>query len=504
MHRLTPVELRISHLKPGISVSKLLSSDILVVLVPDKPQAGLWAQLPDGRRLRKTLAANGNGAGKVHRSHVSVEGKTCQALVAGYKSQVSRFTRLDQARTLAKKILEDKPSSVTVVQAGLEDDAAMAIAEATVSALYAAVAGMPSRKTHPDPAAALKSITLAGLPGTLDTHRIKAEASGNHLARWLTALPPNELNPGGYRRHLEALAAENKWEFQFIGEKQLAKKGAGAFLAVSQASADRDAGIARIRYRPGKKTASAALALVGKGICFDTGGSQLKPFKSMLNMHEDMGGSAVAVGLLQALTELNYPEPVDCWLAIAENRIGPRGYIPQDILVAANGTTIQAIHTDAEGRLVLADTLHLASQTQPRAILDFATLTGACVAALTERYSGVFTNREHLNNTLIEAGKDSGERVWPFPMDEDFDQAMESEVADILQCPTTNDGDHIMGARFLSRFVGKDIAWIHVDLSAVNHKGGLGHVPTSITGFGVRFALNLLLEQNLMNTLDKR
>ncbi|MCJ7556943.1 MAG: leucyl aminopeptidase family protein, partial [Gammaproteobacteria bacterium] len=179
-----------------------------------------------------------------------------------------------------------------------------------------------------------------------------------------------------------------------------------------------------------------------------------------------------------------------------------RGYIPQDILTAANGTTIQAIHTDAEGRLVLADTLHFASKTGPRAIIDFATLTGACVAALTERYSGVFTNREHLNATLVEAGKASGERVWPFPMDEDFDQALESEVADVMQCPTTNDGDHIMGARFLTRFVGKDIAWVHVDLSAVNHKGGLAHVPTSITGFGVRFILNLLLEQQFMHKLD--
>jgi len=348
----------------------------------------------------------------------------------------------------------------------------------------------------------LTRIDFVGLPGRLDTRRIKAEAGGNHLARWLTALPPNELNPTGYRRHLEKLASENGWEFKFIGEKELARKGAGAFLAVCQASTERDAGIAHIRYRPGKKTAKAGLSLVGKGICFDTGGSQLKPFKSMLNMHEDMGGSAVAVGLLQTLTEMGYPEPVDCWLAISENRLGPNGYIPQDIITAANGTTIQAVHTDAEGRLVLADTLHLASQAKPRAIIDFATLTGACVAALTERYSGVFTNREHLNPVLISAGKDSGERVWPFPMDEDFDRSMDSEVADILQCPTTNDGDHIMGARFLSRFVGKDIAWVHVDLSSVNHKGGLAHVPTALTGFGVRFIMNLLLDQKFMKKLD--
>jgi leucyl aminopeptidase len=497
------VKLLISQLKGEPAPEKLLGSDILVLQIPAKAPDSLWASLPDGKQLRKLLAPGLAEAGTVRRSQICMGGKTSQVLLAVCPEQASRYNRLEQARKLTAKILEERPASATVMAAGLGESAAMDIAEATASALYAAVARMPTRKSKPEPAPALKRLRFAGLPGRLDTRRIEAEAHGNHLARWLTALPPNDLNPGGYRRQLEKLAKQNDWGFRFFGEKELAKHGAGAFLAVSQASAERDAGIAHLRYRPAKNTAPPSLALVGKGICFDTGGSQLKPFKSMLNMHEDMGGSAVAVGLLQALTDLKYPEPVDCWLAIAENRIGSRGYIPQDILTAANGTTIQTIHTDAEGRLVLADTLHLASKTRPSAIIDFATLTGACVAALTERYSGVFTNREHLNSLLIEAGRDSGERVWPFPMDEDFDQLLESEVADLLQCSTSNDGDHILGARFLSRFVGKKIAWIHVDLSAVNHKGGLGHVPTSITGFGVRFVLNLLLEQRLMNKLDK-
>ena len=129
-------------------------------------------------------------------------------------------------------------------------------------------------------------------------------------------------------------------------------------------------------------------------------------------------------------------------------------------------------------------------------------LTGTCVSALTERYSGVFTNREHLHPVLIQAGKDSGERVWPFPMDEDFDKELESEVADVLQCAVAGEGDHILGARFLKRFAGDGPAWIHVDLSACHHKGGLAHVPTAITGFGVRFGMNLLLEQDLIAQLD--
>jgi leucyl aminopeptidase len=125
-------------------------------------------------------------------------------------------------------------------------------------------------------------------------------------------------------------------------------------------------------------------------------------------------------------------------------------------------------------------------------MIDYATLTGSCVAALTQRYSGVFTNRARANQWLLEAGSTSGERVWPFPMDEDFDQMLRSDVADVKQCAVDGHGDHVLAARFLSRFVPKSIPWVHVDLSAGEHKGGLAHVPTDITGFGVRFTLELL------------
>src|SRR5512141_1971543 len=157
-----------------------------------------------------------------------------------------------------------------------------------------------------------------------------------------------------------------------------------------------------------------------------------------------------------------------------------------------NGVTIQVVHSDAEGRMVLADTLALASREKPEFILDFATLTGACVAALTERYSGAFTNRSRLHEWLQATGRRSGERVWCFPRDEDFDVELESPIADVMQCTLDNKGDHILAARFLSRFVAPGIPWVHVDLSASEHKGGLAHIPTEFTGFGVRYACHLL------------
>jgi leucyl aminopeptidase len=259
-----------------------------------------------------------------------------------------------------------------------------------------------------------------------------------------------------------------------------------------------------LRYRPDARVKSPILSLVGKGIIFDTGGINLKPFNSMLEMHQDMGGSAAAVGVLLAITELGLPHAVDCWLAITENRTGPTAYKSQDVVTAANGKTIQAVHTDAEGRMALADALHFACADKPQLIIDYATLTGACVNAVTTRYSGVFTNRPGLHPVLKKCGRDSGERVWPFPIGKEYLADLKSDTADIKQCSPDARGDHILAASFLNEFVDDEISWIHIDLSACNNKGGLAHIPTAITGFGVRFTLNLLLDQHILDSARRR
>jgi leucyl aminopeptidase len=174
------------------------------------------------------------------------------------------------------------------------------------------------------------------------------------------------------------------------------------------------------------------------------------------------------------------------------------------VVRAVNGVTIQVIHTDAEGRMVLADTLALAGRTRPRLMIDFATLTGACVYSLTERMSGVFTNRPELAGELMEAGRVSGERVWNFPFESDYDSDIESKVADVVQCAVEGKGDHIHATRFLARFVPPDTPWAHVDLSSATRTGGLAHVGTDVTGFGVRFALQLLLRQKVFAALKAR
>lgn len=398
--------------------------------------------------------------------------------------------------TLARKLIaECRPwTRLTLVHAGGPE----AAIEALVAAALARDFPLPHARSKAKRASRLKRIDIYTRTA-IDLKQTIAAARGNNLARYLTALPANELTPTHYRAHLQRLARAFGWTFEFLGIKQLRARKAGAFLAVAQGSPDADAGIAHLRYTPRKASAAKAptLALVGKGICFDTGGTNLKPAKSMYGMHEDMEGSAVALGTLLTLTELRVDYPVDCWLALAQNHIGPAAYKPNDVVVAANGTSIEIVHTDAEGRMVLADTLTLASAAKPRLLIDYATLTGACVYALGTRYSGATGNRAAFVDKIIAAGQASGERVWPFPLDADYADELKSEVADIKQCTLGGEADHILAAIFLQRFLQHDTPWVHVDLAAGNHKGGLAHIPTDITGFGVRFTLNLLFAQGL-------
>jgi leucyl aminopeptidase len=233
------------------------------------------------------------------------------------------------------------------------------------------------------------------------------------------------------------------------------------------------------------------LALVGKGICFDTGGHNLKPARYMNNMHDDMNGSAVALGILLAATRLKLPVNLEVWLAIAENHLSPEAYTQNEVVTALNGTTIEIVHTDAEGRMVLADTLTLAAQEKPALIIDFATLTGSMAVALGERMSGVIGNRDELLARAVAAGQLSGDRVVAFPMPDDYDEALDSSVADVKQCTLDGEADHILAARFLQRFVA-ETPWLHVDLSASRCKGGLGAVGSDITGFGVALGLQML------------
>ena len=495
---------RIEQRRATLSERLLQTHDGAVIFIDRESAQLVLPELPFGPLLQRLHhQARARGPVSMFSSHVSP--KAVAVVVVLIKSSASTYELLSAAARAWKVLAAGTPQRVIFAAPGLDSPAAEKALEAMVAAALAGAATLPTLKSRPARLPALQTITLINHGAKLDVRRALAVNGGNHLARWLTTLPPNVLNSASYRRALAGLARKHRWGYRFLDENALRKLGAGAFLAVARANAHRDAGIVRLRYRTTRRRGEVArLTLAGKGICFDTGGINLKPHKSMYQMHEDMQGSAVALGTLLALSELNVPFDIDCWLAITENETGPRAYRPQEVVRAANGVTIQVVHSDAEGRMALADTLALAARDKPALIIDYATLTGACVTALTERFSGVFTNRSAWHGILESAGRDSGERVWPFPMDEDFDSDLDTPNADILQCTLDGKGDHILAARFLNRFVPAETPWIHIDLAASNRSGGLAHIPSDFTGFGVRYTTELLLNNDLLRSPARR
>jgi leucyl aminopeptidase len=485
----------------GAPGSKTLAGiDQLLLILPVRVSAATWRKVPQGSKVQALLRRHVAGAQPAVRTRLTNKRQTA-LLVGNVDASAEAFDNLSFARKMVSAAISEKAGTVGIWVLGFDAaDQAKLVSQLMAAALAAAFV-MPAFKSKATPTR-IRKLRVIGLDEPLTLDRECAEAEGNNLARFLTAMPANKLDAVAYSGLIRKLASQERWQFKRYGVKELTKMGAGAFLAVAQGNENDSAAIIRLRYRPGSQAAKPALSLVGKGIIFDTGGTNLKPFSSMLDMHIDMGGSAVALGTLLTSSRLKLDLPIDCWLAITENRTGPQAYKSQDVVTAMNGKTIQTIHTDAEGRMALADALVLASRTKPGVIIDYATLTGACVNAVTTRYSGVFTNRPNLHPVLRKSGRDSGERVWPFPIGKEFLEELKSETADLKQCAPNGGGDHILAASFLEEFVDDKTPWVHVDLSACTRKGGLAHVPTEVTGFGIRFSMNLIIDKNVVHAVN--
>ncbi|WP_126443988.1 M17 family metallopeptidase [Sulfuricystis multivorans] len=467
---------------PKLSIAATPRGQHRLILIP----AGktLPAGLPEGRFWETLLKRKEMKAAELAKTPLGADFPDgTHATLFAYDPARSRFERLTGLRKALMPLLEESPKALAIVPHDVDD---LALSDALYVAL---VNGVPLPQQKKKALKPLAEIVLPCRPANAEF--CIAAARANLLARELTALPPNRLDPSHYRARIRQLAKEQGFALEEFDFKKLEKMGAGAFCAVAQGSDDNGGGaaIVHLSWRP--KKAAKRVALIGKGICFDTGGLNLKPAKYMTGMHEDMAGSAVALALLCAAAELKLPIAIDCWLAIARNHISPRAYAQGDIVRALDGTTIEVVHTDAEGRMVLADTLALAVKGEPKLMIDFATLTGSMITALGTRYSGVFASDGDLAHAAVRAGRESSERVCVFPQDEDYEAALESKVADVKQCTLEGEADHILAARFLSRFVGQT-PWLHVDLAAASCQGGLGAVATDTTGFGVNWGLALL------------
>lgn len=320
-------------------------------------------------------------------------------------------------------------------------------------------------------------------------------AMGTNLARTLAATPTNYMRSKDLVAAAEDVANKNRVVFNFIGESQLKEYGAGAFLSVIRGTKGSDGGIVHLKHTV-EDPEAPTIAIVGKGVVFDTGGYDVKTQGYLDGMHRDMTGAAVSLGLFQALIHDGANCNVDLYLAVAENVISETAYKPNDVVTAMDGTSIEVKNTDAEGRMILADTILYAKNNKnaqtPDLIIDYATLTGAAVYSVDTRYSCVFSNSQYLTIDAMHAGTECGERVWGFPTDNDFmDSLHTSNVADINQCSDSENADHIYAACFLKYFAG-DTPWVHIDLSSETCEGGLGLVDTEITGFGVRWGFEFI------------
>ncbi len=446
--------------------------------VPGKPALAALLKRKDmkAEELAKTPLALETGAGLRVYAMLDVAADT--------------YSRHAQLRQALAPLLNEHPAELQLALYGADAFKQTAASDAVYCAAVNAQP-LPTQKSGKLPGA-LQRLTVHGVTARGGHARELAVAEGNTLTRALTSLPPNQLTPGAYRKRIARLAKDYGWKLEEFGFDRLKKMGAGAFCAVAQGSPAKDAAIVHLTYKGQvAKGKGRKIALVGKGICFDTGGHNLKPAKYMHGMHEDMNGSAVVLGILAAASRLKLPLQIDGWVALAENHISPQAYRQNEIVRSLNGTTIEIVHTDAEGRMVLADTLTLAARAKPDAIADFATLTGSMHYALGDRYSGIFSNRENVAEAALKAAQQSGERVCRFPMDADYDPQLDSKVADVLQCTLEGAADHILATRFLSRFI-DDTPWVHMDLSASTCKGGLGAVMTDLTGFGVGWGLSFV------------
>jgi len=469
---------------PADEKSLAAASHILFVLPKRRPASLPFASLLEARMRR--ARSKYTDLAKSHVSATLPSGGIASWVVLDDKQNT--FQRHTLLRKAVSALLDDQPQSVTIAVFGEEASRARAANEAFYVVSVNAVE-LPVRKSR-HKAYPLKQIVIHGWKQADDYAETRALVAGSTLARSLTLTPPNELTPAAYREKIKELARQYGWRRDEYDLKKLRKIGAGAFVAVAQGSSEEDAAIVHLSYQP--KDARQHVAVVGKGICFDTGGHNLKPAKYMHGMHEDMNGSAVALGILLAVTEAQLPVRVDCWLALAQNHIGPRAYKQSEVVTALNGTTIEIVHTDAEGRMVLADTLTLASRVKPDFMIDFATLTGSMQVALGDRYSGVIGNDNTWLDKAVQAGHAVGERVCRLPFDEDYEEELESSIADIKQCTLEGEADHVLAARFLARFIEHGVPWVHVDLSSYRRKGGLGAVGSDVNGFGVSLGLQLV------------
>jgi leucyl aminopeptidase len=324
------------------------------------------------------------------------------------------------------------------------------------------------------------------------SHARFAVAEGVEIARDLVNEPPNVLYPAEFADRAKALEKLGV-DVAVLDEKEMAKLGMNALLGVGRGSA-RDSRVGTMRWNGARSKRAKPVVVVGKGVCFDSGGISIKPAAGMEDMKGDMGGAACVVGLLHALAARKAKANVVGVIGLVENMPDGEAIRPGDILTSMSGQTIEIINTDAEGRLVLSDALWYAQETfKPRLMIDLATLTGAIMIALGHEYAGLFSNNDELAERIAAAGVATGEKVWRMPLARPYDKLIDSKVADMKNTGGWHGGS-ITAAQFLQRFV-KDTPWAHIDVAGVAMGSPSSDInPSWGSGWGVRLLNRLIAD----------
>ena len=338
------------------------------------------------------------------------------------------------------------------------------------------------------------SATLVPIDG-IDARRLKhieaeanAIAGGVRLVRELGNAPPNVMTPTRLAQRAEQAAKAVGVKCTVYGRKEIEKMKMGGLLAVNRGSAEEPRFVV-LEYVP--KKAKAHVALVGKGITFDSGGISIKPAEKMEEMKFDMCGAAAVIGTIQAAAELELPVRITGVIASTDNLPSGSAYKPSDIITTSSGKTVEVVNTDAEGRMILSDALHYASQQKPDHIIDYATLTGACVVALGSEAAGLFSNNDELARKLIESGERAGERLWRLPEWDEYKELIRSEWAD-MKNSGGRWGGAITAAVFLKEFVDCP-SWAHLDIAGTAYmEHETGRESRGATGAGVRVTIAFL------------
>jgi leucyl aminopeptidase len=351
-----------------------------------------------------------------------------------------------------------------------------------------------AKKDKDGASAPLAEVTVVGAKPRDKAHKAAAEraevvAAEVARARDLVNTPSNDLTPAAFADRARDAAKQHGLDIEVLEEGALAKGGYGGILGVGKGS-DNPPRLVRISHTHPR--AKKTLALVGKGITYDSGGISLKPVGHNETMKCDMSGAAAVFAAVVSAARLGLRVNVTGWLALAENMPSGTATRPGDVLSMYSGKSVEVLNTDAEGRLVLADALARACEESPDAVVDVATLTGAMVLALGNRTFGVLGNDDDFRSTVHELAEEAGEASWPMPMPTHLRKGMESPVADISNIGERPGGGLVAGL-FLKEFVDEDVLWAHLDIAgpAFNESGAFGYTPKGGTGSGVRTLVRL-------------